>query len=72
MAGGIQVTVFAVKKEDLPLDFHALLGNRHLKETFVSLDFAQHHPDGSLGETIALGRSLASRISPFEAPALQS
>jgi hypothetical protein len=31
LAGGLQITVFAGKKGDLPPEFHALLGTRHLR-----------------------------------------
>ncbi len=58
MDGIVEITVFAVGSGDLPPDSHALLGNKHLRELRVSLDFAQNHPDGSLVDAIAFGRSL--------------
>ena len=58
LAGNLEVTVFAVKKGDLPPNAHALLGNLHLKQLRVSLDFAQNHPYCSLEDAIDYGRTL--------------
>ncbi len=38
------ITIFAVGDDDLPPDTWALIGNKDLRELFVSLDFAQAHP----------------------------
>jgi hypothetical protein len=63
LAGNVEITVFAVGKDDLPPDSHALLGNKHLRELRVSLDFAQNHPYGSLVDAIAFGRSLVFSLT---------
>jgi hypothetical protein len=72
--GIVEITVFAVGSGDLPPDSHALLGNKHLRELRVSLDFAQNHPDGSLVDAIAFGRSLvfASTLCVTTPPCLDS
>ncbi len=58
MVGIGELTVFAVKRCDLPPNAHALLGNPHLKQLHVSLDFAQNHPYCRLEEAMDYGRSL--------------
>ncbi len=42
------LTLFAVSDEELPPGIRALLGNQHLIELSVSLDYAQAHPEGPL------------------------
>jgi hypothetical protein len=54
----LEITVFAVKNGDLPPNAHAMLGNLHLKQLRVSLDFAQNHPCCRLEDAIDYGRSL--------------
>ena len=56
------VTVFAVKKGDLPPGSQALLGNEHLRGLSVSLDFVQFRGEVDIGEAIAVGKSFAARF----------
>jgi hypothetical protein len=58
LAGNLEITVFAVEKGDLPPNSHALLGNPHLRQLRVSLDFVQNHPHCRLEDAIDYGRSL--------------
>jgi hypothetical protein len=58
LVGKLEITVFAVKKGDLPPNTHALLGNLHLKQLCVSLDFVQNHPYCRLEDAIEYGRTL--------------
>jgi hypothetical protein len=58
LVGNFEITVFAVEKGDLPPNCHALLGNPHLRQLRVSLDFAQNHPHCRLEDAIDYGRSL--------------
>ncbi len=52
---------FAVSKGDLPPGSHALIGNQHLKDLLVSLDFVQFRGEVEIGEAISFGKSFASR-----------
>jgi hypothetical protein len=61
LAGGLQVTVFAGKKGDLPLEFHALLGTRHLRELGVSLDHVLDNPGSTLHQAI---QHRSTQLSP--------
>ncbi len=58
LVNDVEITVFAVNKGDLPPNSRALLGNPHLKQLCVSLDFAQNHPYCHLGDAIDYGRTL--------------
>ncbi len=57
LAGGLQITVFAGEKGDLPPEFQALLGTRHLRELGVSLDYVLDNPGCTLQRAIAFRRS---------------
>ncbi len=59
------VTVFAAKKGDLPPGAHALLGNKHLKDLFVSLDLIQFRGEVEIEEALSFGRSFSSRFDPL-------
>jgi hypothetical protein len=62
LAGGSQLTVFAGTKADLPPEFHALLGTRHLRELGVSLDYVMDNPGGTLQQAI---RHRSTRTLPL-------
>jgi hypothetical protein len=59
LAGGLLLTVFAGKKGNLPPDFHALLGTKHVQDLGVSLDYALDNPGCSLQQAMAVRRSYA-------------
>jgi hypothetical protein len=55
------LTLFAVPPSELPPGIVALIGNQHLIEMSVSLDYAQAHPGAPLQDSMAFGsRSLIS------------
>ena len=64
------LTLFAVSRTELPPGIVALIGNEHLVELGVSLDYAQAHPDAALQAAIRAGashkegdRSISSRVT---------
>jgi hypothetical protein len=55
------LTLFAVSRTELPPGIVALIGNEHLVELGVSLDYAQAHPDAALQAAIRAGASHKER-----------
>jgi hypothetical protein len=46
----------------------ALIGNQHLRDLFVSLDFVQFRGEVEIGEAISFGKSFASHYDSFSHP----
>ncbi len=58
------LTLFAVSRTQLPPGIVALIGNEHLVELAVSLDYAQAHPGASLQAPMRAGAHHEERKSP--------
>jgi hypothetical protein len=58
------------KKGDLPPEFHALLGTRHLRELGVSLDYVMDNPGGTLQQAIQHRSTQTSPLVSLPSPSM--